>query len=99
MTDNNSKLIAEAIDGAEEVQDVLDGLAEEVSVDPGAPLKADVLRRLRELKREDPSAFEDLRAQLKQAGCRVTALDTAMKDGQKAGNQPQRISLSTWPQP
>ena len=32
------------------------------------------------LKKSDRAAFETLRAQLKQAGCRVTALDKALAD-------------------
>jgi hypothetical protein len=36
------------------------------------------LERLAALKREDRASFEALRAQLKKAGCRLTALDEAI---------------------
>ena len=73
MTGDNENLIATAIDGAEDIADPLDGLVEQATIDPGAPFVPDVLERLCVLKREDRAAFEVLRAQLKKAGCRVTA--------------------------
>ena len=39
-----------------------------------------MLERLATLKKEDRAAFEALRARLKKAGCRVTALDEAMAE-------------------
>ncbi len=47
-----------AFDGAEDIADPLDGLAEKVAADPGAPFAPEVLGRLCELKREDRAAFE-----------------------------------------
>ena len=46
-----------------------------------------MLERLAALKKEDRAAFEVLRAQLKKAGCRVTALDEAIAEesGEPAG--------------
>ena len=78
MTQDLAEGIVAAIECAEEVADPLDGLVEQVAADPGAPFVPDVLARLCDLKREDRAAFEALRAKLKKAGCRVTALDEAM---------------------
>jgi hypothetical protein len=68
-------LIAATIDKAEEIGDPLDNLVERAATDPGAAFAPDVLERLAALKNSDLAAFEVLRAQLKDAGCRVTALD------------------------
>lgn len=70
--------IVEAIEGAEEVRDPLDGLVERTSQDASAAFTPEVLNRLEVLKSEDQAAFEAIRAALKKAGCRVTALDKAM---------------------
>ena len=78
MTGDTEAQIAAAIDAAEYILDPLDGLAENVAADPGAPFAPEVLGRLCELKRKDRAAFEVLRAQLKKVGCRVTALDDAV---------------------
>lgn len=72
--------ILDAIDSAEEVPDPLDGLVEKSAEDPGAAFTPEVLERLVALKSEDRAAFEALRASLKKAGCRVTALDEAMAE-------------------
>ena len=53
---------------------------ERVATDPGAAFAPDVLERLAALKKSDLAAFETLRAQLKEAGCRVTALDKALAE-------------------
>jgi hypothetical protein len=74
------KPILDAIDVAEEIPDPLDGLVEKSAEDPGAALTPEVLDRLVALKSEDRAAFEALRARLKKAGCRVTALDEAMAE-------------------
>jgi hypothetical protein len=73
-------LIVAAIDAAEELRDPLDGLVERATIDPAAPFAPEVLERLATLKKDDRSAFESLRAQLKEAGCRVTALDEAIAE-------------------
>jgi len=84
MTTDNpiepGSLITDAIDAAEELRDPLDGLVERATIDPGAPFTPDVLERLATLKKDDRGAFESLRAQLKEAGCRVTALDEAIAE-------------------
>lgn len=72
--------ILDAIDAAEEVPDPLDGLVEKSNEDPGAAFTPEVLERLAALKAEDRASFEALRARLKKAGCRVTALDEAMAE-------------------
>ena len=72
--------ILDAIDAAEEIPDPLDGLVEKSAEDPGAAFTPEVLERLVALKAEDRAAFEALRAKLKKAGCRVTALDEAMAE-------------------
>ena len=78
MIDSKHKRAKETIDDAEEVRDPLEGLIENTKVDPGAPFTPEVLEGLAALKRDDRAAFETLRAQLKDAGCRVTALDEAL---------------------
>jgi hypothetical protein len=70
------------------------------AADPGAPFAVDTLQRLAALKTEDRAAFEALRAQLKRAGVRVTALDEAIaaESGDTSGRSPtqadQLIELS-----
>jgi hypothetical protein len=73
-------LILAAIDEAEEIRDPLDGLVEKTGADPGAPFAPGAVESLAALKKEDRAAFESLRAQLKKAGCRVTALDEAIAE-------------------
>jgi hypothetical protein len=82
------KLIADAIGAAEEIRDPLNDLVERTNVDPGAAFAPEMLEGLRALKREDRAAFETLRAQLKDAGCRVTELDNAIAE--KGGDTVER---------
>ena len=65
-------------------------LVERAATDPGAAFAPDVLERLAALKKNDLAAFETLRAQLKEAGCRVTALDEALAEesGDRGGRWP-----------
>ena len=72
--------ILDAIIAAEEIPDPLDGLVEKSASDPGAAFTPEVLERLAALKKENRAAFEALRARLKKAGCRVTALDEAIAE-------------------
>jgi hypothetical protein len=65
--------------------DLLDGLVERAKADAGAPFTSEVLQRLAALKAENRAAFEALRAELKRAGVRVTALDKAIADGSGEG--------------
>ena len=78
MTIEKEIQIADAIDAAEDIRDLLDGLVERTGADPGAPFVPDVLECLIALKNDDRAAFEALRAELKAAGCRVMALDEAI---------------------
>ena len=83
-TDNS---IAVAIDAAEEITGPLDGLVGRVPEDPGAPFAPDVLEGLSKLKKENRAAFEALRANLKKAGCRVTALDEELMEMNGTGGR------------
>ena len=73
-------LVAAAIEAAQDILDPLEGIVEKTATDPSAPFAADILERLAALKKDDRAAFEALRAQLKSAGCRVTALDEALAE-------------------
>ncbi len=88
-------VIAAAIDAAEEIRDPLEGLAERTATDPGAPFVPDTLVRLVAMKKEDRAAFEALRAQLKGAGARVTALDEAIAEesGDTGGRGPTQADI------
>jgi hypothetical protein len=89
------KLIVCAIDAAEDIRDPLDGLVEKTTDDTGSPFSPEVLERLAELKQGDRAAFESLRAQLKTAGCRVTALDAAIAEeiGEVGGRGPSQADF------
>jgi hypothetical protein len=95
MTVENDNLIAAAIDAAEEVSDPLDGLIGRISNNPGAPYEPNVLESLSALKGRDRATFEVLRSKLKDAGCRVTALDDAMTDnsGCVGGRDPNQADI------
>ncbi|WP_202639175.1 hypothetical protein [Bradyrhizobium sp. CCBAU 051011] len=88
-------VILNTIAAAEEVHDALDGLVEQTAGDPGAPFNPEVIVALAALKNNDRSAFESLRAQLKSAGCRVTALDGAIAEqtGNAGGRQPTQADI------
>jgi hypothetical protein len=94
-TGGNDDPICAAIDAAEEVRDPLEGLVERTAADAGAAFAPDVLERLVALKRDDRAAFEALRAQLKKAGCRVTALDDtiAEESGEAGGRGPTQADI------
>ena len=86
--------IRDAIDTAEEIADPLDGLVEKSADNPGAAFTPEVLARLIALKSEDRAAFEALRARLKKAGCRVTALDEAiMEESGDGGRGPTQADI------
>ena len=87
--------ILDAVAAAEEIADPLDGLVKRVADNPGALFIPDVLARLCALRREDLPAFEGLRARLKKAGCRVTALDAAMDEesGDGGGRRPRQADI------
>lgn len=88
-------LIADVIDAAEDIRDPLEGLVEKSTIDPGSPFEPDVLERLAALKKVHRAAFEALRAQLKKAGCRVTALDEAIAavSGDTGGRGPTQADI------
>ncbi|MEO8884308.1 MAG: hypothetical protein ABI377_12995 [Devosia sp.] len=88
-------LIADAIDGAEEIPDPLAGLAEKTAADPGAPFMPEMLEALAALKTDNRAAFEALRSKLKKAGCRVTALDDAIAEesGDAGGRGPTQADI------
>ena len=91
----SDQLIAEAIDGAEEISDPLVSLAQKTAADPGAPFVPDALEALAALKRDDRAAFEALRSELKKAGCRVAALDDAIAEesGDTGGRGPTQADI------
>jgi hypothetical protein len=93
--DDGKDAVRAAIAAVEEVRDPLDGLLERTVSDPGAVFAAEVLERLATLKRDDRAAFEALRAQLKNAGCRVTAIDEAIAEesGVPGGRGPKQADI------
>jgi hypothetical protein len=88
-------LIAAAIDASEEIHDPLEGLVEKAAVDPGAPFGPEALEALSSLKKDNPAAFENLRAQLKKVGCRMTQLDAAIaeENGDAGGRGPKQADI------
>ena len=95
MTAEPENLVAAAIEAAEDIRDPLEGLVEKTATDPGAPFAPDALEHLATLKKADRAGFEALRAQLKKAGCRVTALDEAIAEesGVTVGRGPTQADL------
>ena len=93
--DTAKSQVAEAIGAAEDIPDPLDGLVEKTASDPGAAFTPEVLERLAAMKKDERAAFEALRAQLKSAGCRVTALDEAIAEesGDVGGRGPTQADI------
>jgi hypothetical protein len=89
------EIITETIDSAEEIRDPPEGLIEKTKTDPGAPFTPEVLEHLAALKKDDRAAFEKLRAQLKEAGCRMKALDEALaeSEGDRDGREPTQADI------
>jgi hypothetical protein len=87
--------LADVIAAAEDVRDPLDALLDRTKEDPGAPFEPEVLELLETLKNEDRAAFEAIRAKLKKAGCRITALDevVANKSGGTGGRGPKQADI------
>src|SRR6516164_11028410 len=80
-TADAAKFIADAVSWEPKTAtDPLDGLIEKTATDPGAAFQPAVLQRLVALKKDDRAAFEVLRAELKSAGCRMTALDEVIDE-------------------
>ncbi|HRD87317.1 MAG TPA: hypothetical protein PK752_03515 [Accumulibacter sp.] len=90
-----ASLILDAIEAAEAIPDPLAGLVEQTATDPGAPFERQALEALAALKQDNRAAFEALRAQLKKAGCRVTALDDAIaeENGDQGGRGPKQADI------
>jgi hypothetical protein len=88
-------MIAAAIESAEDIRDPLEELVERTATDSGAPFAPDAVKRLATLKKDDRAAFEVLRARLKSAGCRVTALDEtiAAENGETGGRGPTQADI------
>ena len=71
------------------------GLAEKTAADAGAPFQPEALKALAALKSGNRAGFEVLRAQLKKAGCRVTALGDAIAEesGDAGGRGPTQADI------
>src|SRR5262245_55959082 len=80
MSDDGKCKIAATIAAAEDIFDPMEVLVERTSSDPAVAFMPDVLVRLAAMKRGDRAGYEALRAKLKGAGCRVTALDEAIDE-------------------
>jgi len=78
-----------------ELSPQLEGVVETTAANPGAAFTPEVLQRLAELKKKDRATFEVLRRQLKDAGCRVTALDQAIDEerGYVGGRGPSHADI------
>lgn len=79
MTTSNEQNIRNLVDNAKEFLDPLENLIERTKLDSSAPFESTVILALSTLKAHDTAGFESLRAKLKGAGCRVTALDDELK--------------------
>jgi hypothetical protein len=90
--DTAKSQVAEAIGAAEDIPDPLDGLVEKTASDPGAAFTPEGSAAM---KKDERAAFEALRAQLKSAGCRVTALDEAIAEesGDVGGRGPTQADI------
>ena len=83
--------------------DPLDDLVESAKQNPGAPFEPETLKLLADLRRDDPSRFEQLRAQLKkETNCRVTELDKRLNQlggdgGDDRSPSEVLVSLATVP--
>ena len=87
--------VAATIDAAKDVRDPLEELVEKAATDPGAVFVPAMLEHLVALKWQDRARFEVLRAQLKDAGCRVMALDEAIarESGGAGGRGPTQADI------
>lgn len=83
------------VDSAKELCDPLEDLLARTEADPGTPFAPNVVQALVAMRLEDRARFEGLRAQLKRAGCRVTALDEALAEevGDDRGRGPKQADL------
>jgi hypothetical protein len=90
MSTEPENQISAAIDDAGPVRDPLDGLVDRATADPAAPFAIDSLQHLAALRAGDRAAFEVLRAKLRGAGVRVTALDEAIAEESGEGSDVAR---------
>ena len=72
----------------------MDELVARTGNDPGAPFVPAVLKALISLAKDDPAEFERLRAELKNAGCRIMALDEKIAEeiGDEKGRGRKRVT-------
>ena len=84
-----------AADTAQDIPDPLEGLVEKAKNSPQAAFTPEVLGRLAALKMDDLGAFEQLRSELKKVGCRVTALDKAIRgqNGTSGQREPKQADI------
>lgn len=88
--------VAVAIAEAEEVPDPLEGLAERVPNDPGAPFEPETMEAIVALKKRDRAGYEILRKSLKDAGCRMTGFEEALNAaGGGAAPRPSQADILT----
>ena len=88
--------VGAAIAEAEEVPDPLEGLAERVPNDPGAPFEPETMEAIVALKKRDRAGYEILRKSLKDAGCRMVGFEEALKDsGGGATPEPSQADILT----
>lgn len=88
--------VAVAIAEAEEVPDPLEGLADRVPNDPGAPFEPETMEAIVALKKRDRAGYEILRKSLKDAGCRMVGFEEALKDsGGGATPEPSQADILT----
>lgn len=88
--------VAVAIAEAEEVPDPLEGLAERVPNDPGAPFEPETMEAIVTLKKRDRAGYEILRKSLKDAGCRMTGFEEALNAaGGGAAPRPSQADILT----
>jgi len=86
--------LAAAIADAEEIPDPLEGLAERVLDDPGAPFEPETMEAIVALKKNDRAAFEALRKSLKDAGVRMTGFNEFLKEsGGGAAPEPTQADI------
>ena len=92
---STERVIATAIESAEEIHDPMEKIVEDTTTDPGAPFAPEALKGLAAMKKADRPAFEAVRVRLRNAGCRVVELDRAIADelGEMGGRAPTQADI------
>ena len=87
--------VRKTIEDAADFVDPLDDLVERAKSDRGAPFESEVLKRLKEMRRDDRSQFERLMSRLKkEAHCPISELKKAIsQSGDDEGGQETQASL------